>query len=72
MEYGMYELVKSILQGVSFIAIGGALALMFFVVFAPVILGSKTTHKQIENLSKQLEKISRQLEDITRKLNDKQ
>lgn len=49
-EAGMYQVVEKILFGVSFIAIGGAVALMFFFIFAPSILGSKTIHKQLEKL----------------------
>jgi len=41
----MYQVVEKILFGVNFIAIGGVVALMFFFIFAPSILGSKTIHK---------------------------
>jgi hypothetical protein len=50
MDVGMYELVEKILYGVSFIAIGGTVALIFFFVFAPNIIGSRTIHKQLESL----------------------
>jgi hypothetical protein len=38
MEVGMYELVEKIWHGVSFIAIGGVMAIIFFFIFAPSIL----------------------------------
>ena len=68
MDAGMYELVEKILYGVSFIAIGGAAALMFFFIFAPSILGSKTIHKQLEQLRRQTEQMNEQLKQIARHL----
>lgn len=68
MEVGMYELVEKILQGVSFIAIGGALAIIFFFIFAPSILGSKTTHKQLDDLKNQIEEMNQQLKQIAQQL----
>ena len=62
----MYELVEKILFGVSFIAIGGTVALIFFFVFAPSILGSKTTHKQLERLQQETERMNEQLKQISR------
>lgn len=64
MEVGMYELVEKIWHGVSFIAIGGVMAIIFFFIFAPSILGSKTIHKQIDNLAKQIEEMNKQLKQI--------
>ncbi len=64
MEMGMYELVERIWQGVSFIAFGGAIALIFFLVFAPSILGSKAIHKQLDKLGGQVEKMNEQLKQI--------
>jgi hypothetical protein len=64
MEVGMYEIVEKIWHGVSFIAVGGAVALIFFFVFAPSILGSKTVHKQLEDLGKQIEETNEQLKQI--------
>ena len=64
MEIGMYELVQKILYGVSFIAIGGALAIIFFFIFAPSILGSKMIHKQLEQMREQLEQIKQHLKRI--------
>ena len=52
-DASLRELVEKILWGVSFIAVGGALTLMFFLVFAPSILGLKAIHKQLEELLRQ-------------------
>jgi len=78
MDMGMYELVEMILRNTSFIAVGGAIALIFFFVFAPSILGSKTLHRQVKDLQKeteqineQLKKISKQLEEVTKSKNEK-
>ncbi len=68
MDAGMYELIEEILRGVSFIAVGGAVALIFFFVFAPSILGSKTIHKQLENMGKQIEEMNEQLKQIAKHL----
>jgi len=65
MEVGMYELVEKIWRGVSFIAFGGVMAIIFFFVFAPSILGSKTIHKQLDKLSKQIDKMNEQLKQIS-------
>jgi hypothetical protein len=70
MDTGLYELVNKILYAVSFIAIGGTLALIFFFVFAPSILGSRTLHKQIENLQQQLERLNEQFKEIASRLED--
>jgi uncharacterized protein YoxC len=64
MEVGMYELVEKIWHGVSFIAIGGSVALIFFLIFAPSILGSKTIHKQLDKLARQVEEMNKQLKQI--------
>ena len=66
----MYELVERILQGVGFIAIGGALALIFFFIFAPSILGSKAIQKQIQHILHQLEQMNEQLKKITEHLKE--
>ena len=70
MERGMFELVETILYAVSFIAIAGMLAIVFFFIFAPSILGSKTIHKQLEKLDGQFEKINEQLGKIADRLNE--
>jgi len=64
----MYEVVEKILYGVSFIAIGGAMALIFFFIFAPSILGSKTIHKQLEKIRQQAEEMKEQLKQIVQHL----
>ena len=68
MDAGMYELIENILHGVSFIAIGGAIAIIFFFVFAPSILGSKTTHKKLESMGRQIEEMNEQLKKIAQQL----
>jgi len=68
MDASLYELVEKILWGVSFIAIGGALTIMFFLVFAPSILGSKTINTQIDKLLRQSEKMNEQLKQIIKHL----
>jgi uncharacterized membrane protein len=61
---GLYELVEKILWAVSFITIGGTLAIMFFLIFAQSIFGSKTIHSQIEILLRQNRQICEQLKQI--------
>ena len=68
MDTGIYELVEKILWTVSFVAIGGALAVMFFLVFAQSILGSRTIHTQLEKLLHQTEQITEQLRQIAQHL----
>ena len=68
MEPGLYELVQKILWGVSFIAIGGALGLMFFLVFAQSIIGSKAISTQLDKIRQQNEEINRQLKQIVEHL----
>ncbi len=65
---GLHELVEKILWAVSFIAIGGTLALMFFLVFAQSILGLKTIHSQLEALLRQNRQICEQLKQIAQHL----
>lgn len=68
MDSGFYELVNKILWAVSFIAIGGAVAMIFFVVFGQSILGLKMLHKQFEKLLRQTEQVNEQLKQITEHL----
>ena len=68
MDAGMYELIEKIWQGVSFIAIGGTVALIFFFVFAPSVLGSKTINKQLKDLGRQIEEMNEQLKQIAKHL----
>ena len=65
---GLYELVEKILWAVSFIAIGGTLAVMFFFVFAQSIFGSKSIHSQLEILLRQNRQICEQLKQIAQYL----
>jgi len=44
MDAGLLELVSKILLAVSFIAIGGAAAIIFFFIFAPSLLSSRAMH----------------------------
>lgn len=67
-DAGLYELVEKILWAVSFMAVGGALALMFFLIFAQSILGSKTIHSQLEILLRQNRQICEQLKQIAQYL----
>jgi hypothetical protein len=67
-ETGIYELVEKILFGVSFIAVGGTVSLVFFFVFAPNILGSRATHRQLERLEQQTEQMNQRLKEISRLL----
>lgn len=68
MDASIYELVEKILWAVGFVAIGGALAVMFFLVFAQSILGLRTIHKQLEKLLHQAERMTEQLREIARHL----
>ncbi len=70
MDVSLYELVLKILWGVSFIAIGGAAAMMFFLIFAQSILGSKTIHSQLKMLLQQGRETNEQLRQIIRLLEE--
>jgi len=72
MDQNLNELVQKILWAVSFIAIGGALAIMFFLIFAQSILGSKTISMQLEKLLRQNEETNRQLKQIAENLQKEQ
>ena len=65
---GLFELVQKILWAVSFMTIGGTLVVMFFLVFAQSILGSKTIHSQLEILLRQNRQICEQLKEIANHL----
>lgn len=71
MDEGMYSLVEKIMWGVGFIAIGGALSVIFFLVFAPSVPGSKAIHTQVDKLLRQSEKMNEQLEKIIQQLRKK-
>jgi hypothetical protein len=70
MEQGMIELLEKISRSTSFLAVGGAVAVMFLLIFAQSIFGSKTTHSQLEKLIGQTDRMNRQLEDIARSLKE--
>ena len=65
---GLYELVEKILWAVSFITIGGTMAIMFFLIFAQSIFGSKTIHSQLEILLRQNRQICEHLKQIAQYL----
>jgi len=65
---GLYDLVEKILWAVSFITIGGTLAVMFFLVFAQSIFGSKSIHSQLEILLRQNRQICEMLKQIAQSL----
>jgi hypothetical protein len=68
----MYETVEKILFGVGFIAVAGVVALMFFFIFAPSILGSKTIHRQLEKLQQEAERMNEQLRRIAEHLENEE
>jgi predicted PurR-regulated permease PerM len=57
----MIEDIQNILRVVTFIAIGGLFAIAFFFVFAQIITGSKTIHKQLNHLTGLAEQILEEL-----------
>ncbi len=57
----MIENIEAILKVVTFIALGGVAAIIFFFIYAQVITGSKTIHKQLERLIELNEQILEQL-----------
>ena len=65
---GLFELVEKILWAVSFITIGGTIAVIFFSVFAQSIFGSKSIHSQLELLIRQNRQICEQLKQIAQNL----
>jgi hypothetical protein len=71
MNDGMLELVRKIMHAVTFIAVGGTLALIFIAIFAPSIFGSRTIHKQLEGLHGQIEKTNELLKRIAQALVDR-
>ncbi len=57
----MIENIEAILKVVTFIALGGVAAIIFFFIYAQVITGSKTIHKQLERLIELNEQILQEL-----------
>ncbi len=72
MEKGMIELLEKISQSTSYIAIGGTVALLFLLIFAQSIFGSRTTQSQLKSLIEQTDKMNEKLEEIARSLNKQQ
>ena len=68
MEKGMIELLEKISQSTSYIAIGGTVALLFLLIFAQSIFGSRTTQSQLKSLIGHTEKMNEKLEEIARSL----
>lgn len=68
MDTGILELVERIFTAVSFIAVGGAIAVVFFFVFAPSILGLKRVQHKLESLDTQLKRANELLEEMSRRL----
>jgi hypothetical protein len=71
-DAGLIELVEKILWAVSFMAVGGTLAIMFFLIFAQSILGSRSIHSQLEILLKQNTQICENLKRIAEQLEEDQ
>ena len=72
MEKGMIELLEKISQSTSYIAIGGTVALLFLLIFAQSIFGSRTTQSQLKSLIEQTDKMNEKLEEIARSLKKQQ
>ncbi len=72
MDEGLFELVENIFWVTMFIALGGTAALLFLLIFAQSISGSKTTHSQLNRLIGQTERMNEQLKEIGRTLKKEQ
>jgi len=68
MEKGMIELLEKISQSTTYLAIGGTVAVLFLLVFAQSIFGSRTTHAQLKSLIGHTERMNEKLEEIARSL----
>jgi uncharacterized membrane protein YjfL (UPF0719 family) len=72
----MLDTLDNILRVVTFIAVGGLVAIVFFFIFAQTITGSRTVHKQLEKLIRQNEEIARLLRQLkaesTKKTSEKE
>jgi predicted PurR-regulated permease PerM len=60
----MIEDIESILRVVTFIAVGGTVAIVFFFIFAQIITGSKSIHKQLDKLTRLNEEIVKLLKEL--------
>jgi hypothetical protein len=68
MDDGMLELIQKILYFVTYIAVGGTVGLIFFLVFAPSILGSRTISKQLEGLDNQIDQLGTSLDRLAQSI----
>ena len=68
MEEGMLELLRKIRWSTTYLAVGGTVMVMFLLVFAQSLFGSKTTHSQLRQLQDQADEMNRNLERIARQL----
>jgi hypothetical protein len=68
MENNIINTVENISTAVTFIAIGGAVAVTFFFIYAQFILGSKRVQHKLESLDGQLKRTNELLEGISRQL----
>jgi hypothetical protein len=68
MENGIQDVVEQILTVVTFIAMGGAVAITFFFIYAQFILGSKRVQHKLESLDGQLKRTNELLDEISRRL----
>lgn len=72
MEKGMIELLDKISQSTTYIAIGGTVAVLFLLIFAQSIFGSRTTQSQLKSLIGQTERMNEKLEEIAGSLKQQQ
>jgi hypothetical protein len=68
MENGIQDVTEKILTVVTFIAMGGAVAIVFFFMYAQFILGSKRVQHKLESLDAQVKRTNELLEEIARRL----
>lgn len=66
----MVQNVEDILKVVTFIAVGGLVAIAFFFVFAQIITGSKAIHNQLDKLIKLNEEIAQLLKQLNSRNKD--
>ena len=64
----MVELLEKISRSTSYLAVGGTVAVMFLLIFAQSIFGSRTTHSQLRKLLGETERMNDNLERIARHL----
>ena len=64
----MIELLEKISRSTSYLAVAGTVAVMFLLIFAQSIFGSRTTHSQLRKLLGETERMNEKLERIARQL----